>query len=538
MSKKRYYGEFYTPFSFAKKGVEYIDKAIGLDNLKSGEYRIWDMASGIGNLEYYLPKECMKYTYMSTLYEEDVLYSKNIFKEATIFQYDYLNDDIVLSDNFIDYKKIPSALKRDLKNKKLKWLIFINPPYATSQVAGTNSKSKKNVSKSLIRDIMHKEGLGESSRELYAQFMFRIKYEFKDKDAFLALFSKINYMKANNSEKFRECVCRYRFLNGFMFSSSAFDMTSKLSPFPVCFINWHINENCNIKNENIILDILDSNTNIIHEKKIEVVERNRLLNKWIKRERGSIVFVPLSSAITVKNTGNDIRNRICEGFLASLMTCGNDLQKQNLTAILSAPQASAGALSITKDNFERAMIIHAVRRIVEISWINSSDQFVIPREKLSDYFTLDAIVWSIFSSSNQTVSMDNVLYNGKTYKIINNFFPFSAEEIKLWIEGKNIVLFPSKDDERFLYLYLKNKKLSKEARLLFTYGKSLYKYFYENIEKLNLKNYKISSWDTGFWQIRKSLKEIYPDLELFEKIEDAKIKLKEKLLKEADKFIL
>ena len=53
-------------------------------------------------------------------------------------------------------KKIPNKLKSDLQNKKLNWLIFINPPYATSQVAGTNSKSKKNVSSSLIRDIMHK----------------------------------------------------------------------------------------------------------------------------------------------------------------------------------------------------------------------------------------------------------------------------------------------------------------------------------------------------------------------------------------------
>ena len=206
-SKKRYLGEFYTPFAFAKKSLEFINKEINIEELKSGKYRIWDMACGKGNLEFYLDESVYKYLYMSTIDNEDIEYCKTKFKNACIFQYDYLNDDIELKEKIFNYKKIPNKLKSDLENKELNWLIFINPPYATSQVAGTNSKSKKNVSYSLIRNIMHENKLGEASRELSAQFMFRINKEFVNgKNIYLAIFSKTNYIKSNNNEKFREDI--------------------------------------------------------------------------------------------------------------------------------------------------------------------------------------------------------------------------------------------------------------------------------------------------------------------------------------------
>ena len=112
-SKKRYLGEFYTPLIFAKKSLEYINDVISIDELKSGDYRIWDMASGTGNLEYYLDKELYKYLYMSTIDEKDIDYCKEKFRGACLFQYDYLNDDIVVSDNIFNYQKLPKKLIKD-----------------------------------------------------------------------------------------------------------------------------------------------------------------------------------------------------------------------------------------------------------------------------------------------------------------------------------------------------------------------------------------------------------------------------------------
>ncbi|TKZ35988.1 hypothetical protein EZH24_02490, partial [Brachyspira catarrhinii] len=296
-SKKRYLGEFYTPFIFAKKSLEFINKAINIEELKSGRFRIWDMACGKGNLEYYLDKSVYKYLYMSTIDKEDIEYCKVKFKKACIFQYDYLNDDIESKNKIFNYKKIPKKLKSDLENKELNWLIFINPPYATSQVAGTNSKSKKNVSYSSIRNIMHENKLGEASRELSAQFMFRINKEFVNgKNIYLAIFSKTNYIKSNNNEKFREYICNYKFINGFVFSSSNFESTSKTTPFPVSFIIWKISNKYNIKKENINIPVFDNDCKKIGKKNFTVIDRNKLLNKWIKRVRNIYTFVPLSSA--------------------------------------------------------------------------------------------------------------------------------------------------------------------------------------------------------------------------------------------------
>ncbi|MFQ7078163.1 MAG: hypothetical protein ACLRSW_09645 [Christensenellaceae bacterium] len=51
----------------------------------------------------------------------------------------------------------------------------------------------------------------------------------------------------------------------------------------------------------------------------------------------------------------DVRDRVAEGFLCSLMCCGNDFQHQNQTALFSGPQASAGSYSVTAENFEKSM---------------------------------------------------------------------------------------------------------------------------------------------------------------------------------------
>ena len=538
-SKKRYLGEFYTPFAFAKKSLEFINEAINIEELKSGKFRIWDMACGKGNLEYYLDKSVHKYLYMSTIDKEDIEYCKSKFKNARVFQYDYLNDDIELKNQIFNYKKIPKKLKSDLKNKNLNWLIFINPPYATSQVAGTNSKSKKNVSHSSIRNIMHENKLGEASRELSAQFMFRINKEFVNgKNIYLAIFSKTNYIKSNNNEKFREYICNYKFINGFVFSSSNFESTSKTTQFPVSFIIWKISNKYNIKKEKIKIPVFDNKCKKIGKKNFTVIDKNKLLNKWIKRVRNIYTFVPLSSAIKVKTSGKDIRDKICDGFIGSLMSCGSDLQKQNLTAIFSAPQSSAGSFSITKENFEKAMIIHAVRRIAKVDWLNGGDQFVIPKgsfESLSEKFKIDCIIWSLFSNSNQTVSMNNVFYKNKYYKIENQFYPFDYKEVS---SDCNFFDYDN-NDKRFVNKYLKNKEkiMTKESADLINIGKELYKFFYRNIEKINLKKFEISLWDAGFWQIRKSLKDAKIGLNILEELKLKRDIVRDNIFLEIDRFV-
>ena len=133
-------------------------------------------------------------------------------------------------------------MQNDLANPAIKWLILVNPPYATAQEAGLQGKSKEGVSDTTIRKLMHTEGLGEVSRELYVQFLYRIINEFKHRQAVLGLFAPLKYLVSTNYQKFRDNVFCAKFHSGFIFSSENFGGTSKSKHFPVSFILWNIGD--------------------------------------------------------------------------------------------------------------------------------------------------------------------------------------------------------------------------------------------------------------------------------------------------------
>ncbi|HUZ08523.1 MAG TPA: hypothetical protein VMV89_13680, partial [Candidatus Paceibacterota bacterium] len=426
---RRFTGEFFTPVAFARKAHGYLEKAIGA-KWWTKNYCLWDMAAGTGNLEWFLPADAYKSIYLSTLHHEDVQHCKRVFPGATVFQYDYLNDDVesVFDDEslFDRQRKRPDNLLRDLYDPNIKWIIFINPPFATSQKAGYSGESKKSVSDTKIRPLMHKADLGEVSRELFSQFLFRIRKEFADKEAHLGLFSTLKYINSNNDQKFRDKVFQFGFENGFVFSSANFSGTQAANPFPVGFLVWDLSKRKKLEEQKLEVTVLDDDTSKIGRKLIVSQHRDRFLSKWIDRPEAIKIFPPFGGAITVKGGNTDVRDRIADGFLASLMCNGNDVQHHNNVALLSGPYVSAGALSIVPDNFDKAMVVHAVRKNVKKNWLNDRDQFLMPEKVPGISFVRQCAVWNLFADSNQTASLRNVFYKGKTFQIINHFFPFKV----------------------------------------------------------------------------------------------------------------
>jgi len=536
-NRKRFLGEFYTPLNFAQKGLEYIEKILGKNLFDSGQYRLWDMAAGTGNLEYYLPTEAQKYCYLSTIQQQEFEICKQNFPEATCFQYDYLNDDVENLFFNIEQKtwKLPENLRKDLENSELKWLILINPPYATSQKA--NGKFKEGVSDTKIRKFMHIKNLGEDSRELYVQFLFRIHKEFENKNVILSLFSKINFINANNHQKFREKIFHFIFEKGFIFSSANFSETSKNNAFPVCFSIWNFNKNENLQNQTINFDILNEKTEKIGTKILKTEDKNKFLNHWVQRPAAKIIFPPLGSAITLKIDNKDKRDRIAKAFIASMMCAGNTLQNQNQTAIFSAPAASAGAFSITFENFEKSIIIFAVRNALKKDWLNCGDQLLQPNKGISDEFICDSVIFSLFNPSNQTAALRNVEYKNQIYQINNQFFPFLLSEIRSWnVSESKIKNSFAKDTDRFVAKWLLSRKLSVESEKVFEKGREIYQYFFENLKKLNLELFKIESWDVGWWQIRNCLKKNKISKSLFCEMKVFYSELREKIASQIEKY--
>lgn len=534
---RRFHGEFFTPVPFAKKALDYLEKTLGKSWWQSGEYRLWDMAAGTGNLEYGLPSEALPYCYLSTLYVEDVEHLQKLFVGASIFQYDYLNDDVgnVFKNGEILFDitwKLPEKLRNDLRNPKLKWVILINPPFATSQTAGTHhGNSKEGVADTNIRKKMHEQEMGEVSRELAIQFIFRLKKEFKGKESYLGLFYKIKHLNSNNDQKLRDTIFKFQFESGFVFSSANFSGTSQASAFPVAFMIWNLNTEQHIKEQSLILDVFDEEVEKIGTKIIGVEERNMHLSKWIDRPAATIKFPPVGSAINVKANNKDARDRVAQGFLASFMCGGNDFQHQGKTCFLSAPYVSAGALSVTAENFEKAMVIHAVRRIPKATWLNDRDQFMQPKVELSSEFISDCTVWNLFSNSNQTVAMRDVVYQKMTYQIKNHFFPFAVAEVKKWkIADSDIAITLATAEDAFMCKWLEKQTLSAEAQAVLDKGKEIYQLYFASLGQMQAPKFKIQTYDAGWWQIRNAMADVYLGKEQFEELKNLHNALKNKLL--------
>ena len=534
-------GAFYTPLPFARKALNYLERVIG-PKWWTKNYRLWDMAAGTGNLEWFLPADAYKSVYLSTLSPEDVQHCKRVFPGATVFQYDYLNDDVesLFDDQslFDRINKKPDNLIRDLYDPNIKWIIFINPPFATSQKAGYSGESKKSVSDTKIRPLMHAQGLGEVSRELFAQFLFRIRQEFAGKEAHLGLFSTLKYVNSNNDQKFRDQVFQFGFEDGFVFSSANFSGTQAANPFPIGFLVWDLTKKKKLEDQKLEVTVLDDDTSKIGRKLLVSEHRDRFLSKWIDRPNATEIFPPLGSAISVKGGNTDVRDRVAEGFLASLMCNGNDVQHHNNVALLSGPYVSAGALSVVPENFEKAMIVHAVRKNVKKSWLNDRDQFLRPEGEPSAGFVRRCTVWNLFADSNQTASLRNVAYKGETYQITNHFFPLKTSIVKKWDVSDSEITRSLKHDgeDRFMAKWIAEQKLDSQCEELVEIAREIYKSFFKHFKDLPTAKYKVEHWDAGWWQVKKCLVEAGLEGERFAKLEEIKKKLGAKICDEAGRL--
>jgi hypothetical protein len=509
-SQRRFEGEFYTPLHFGKKAIHYWNDVLGKYWYKSGKFRIWDMAAGTGNLEYHLPAEAYKYLYMSTLHASEADHLKKVFPNATCFQYDYLNDDVefVFNKSYLPFEptyKLPKRLRDELADSTITWIVYINPPFATAQVGGAKGDSKKGVSKTKVELVMDKDNTGHVKRELFAQFMFRIAHELP-KNTYLGMFSKLKYLNAPDSIEYRDKFFNYKYEKGFLFKSTTFHGVK--GKYPIGFLIWNLSKKR--QTEVVEIDIANENAKTIGVKHLQLISKGNVLNNWFARPQNSNEYIlpPLSNGIAIKNENTDIRHRARPDFLASICSNGNDFQHAKYVVMLSSPNASAGAFTVIKDNFEKALTLHAVKKIPKQTWLNDRNQFLVPHTEPTREFLNDCVVWSLFSLSNETTALKNIWYLGNIYQIKNHFFPFLLEEIKHWeVKDPDFRLQIVKEENRFVAEWLTKNDLSVDAKQVIEKAKLVYKFFYANLNQMATNAWKIDTWDAGWYQIRRCLTE-------------------------------
>jgi hypothetical protein len=155
-------------------------------------------------------------------------------------------------------------------------------------------------------------------------------------------------------------------------------------------------------------------------------------------------------------------------------------------------------LFVTEENLWQAAIVFAVRRLIRPTWINDRDQFLQPTAPLPEDFKTDCLIWMLFNGSNLTASADGLVWNGKTWSIVNHFIPYTEAEVNA----------PDRFESDFMVQYLADKSLSSEAAAVLDAGRDLWRAYFTAIDPHGVREtYKLNRPDVGWYQIRNALKE-------------------------------
>ena len=472
-TNRRNKGEFYTPTLFVDYAHKMIEKELG-SHWKEN-YVVWDCCCGTKNLTRdYRFKEL----YCSTLEQAELDISKNYNKEATSFQFDFLNDS--LDDLKV---KAPGLIETFELNKPI--CFFINPPYGTT----TSFKGLATVGVSRTAISNHIK-----LKEFIAQFLYRIyllQSQFNITNVKICIFHQPKWLCGQNYKNFRKVFFEnFEYLSGCMFRASEFANVS--SSWGICF---SIFNSCKSSDNSIFKHTLIEST---PDYSIREVGTKLLYNndnhvfsvaKFVERNR--------------KTSAN---------VLAVLMCPGNDVQNNGATFINSNCSYNAGGSHfITESNYEDCVSVLAARNLISTNWVIDKDEYMQPNENAPEYkqYIKDAVVYTIFG--NQKSYRGENGYN-------NEFFWMSKQEmLDLAEKYNNDYTYEDalNSEERFVYLKLQEIKddLSQEAKAVLDKATELVKSSFQYREMFNESHpeYQINNWDCGFYQIKALLKEFMPN---------------------------
>ena len=503
-TNRRNKGEFYTPTLFVDYAHSMIENELGVHWKEN--YVVWDPAAGTLNLTRdYRFKEL----YCSTLEQAELDISKNYNKEATKFQFDFLNDS--LDDLKV---KAPGLLEAFELNKHI--VFFLNPPYA-----GTNSGENKSGAKGLcatnMNNEMKKHNIGACSQNLYAQFIYRliaIKEKYNLTNCHIGLFSPTLFLTGQSWNKFRN----YLFNNFYLCDAIQFNaghFSNVASSWGISFSFWNNGTQFN-KNEfeYKIVDNIDGAIKIIQNKILYNLDNSLPLIDYsrnkIKNEK-CVEQPNLRTGITWSEyTVNGI-----DGLGYFYNKCNNVGTSGMHCSIWSSAYNGGHGYGISIGNFNEVCLTYSVRKLIENTWINSKDEYLIPNESHPKFqeFVNNSIVYSLFSNQS---SLRQIKYHDKLWDIKNEFFWMSKSEIEsLANEFSNDTCYSDvhTSEDRFVYKKLQEINLTPEAQAVLDKACDIVRKTFKYRELFNEEHpeYQINNWDCGFYQIKALLKEFMPD---------------------------
>ena len=174
------------------------------------------------------------------------------------------------------------------------------------------------------------------------------------------------------------------------------------------FSIWKSGETNDKENFNyILIDEIDGEIQVLGKKDVYNVDKQKLARDWVKE---NIKFIKthdtpyLTSALNVSEKGY---GQIAIGAIGYTMFKGNNVDNNTSgVATVSSMYANGHGISILDSNFTRCSAFFSARKLIDKTWINSKDEYLVPNEKNSKYkeFENDSIIYSLFHDSSQQSS--------------------------------------------------------------------------------------------------------------------------------------
>ena len=527
--KRRFHGDFWTPTIWANRAIQMITDDLGPDWRE--KYVVWDPAAGTKNLtrDYHFAK-----LYSSTLHQSEIDMARQYNKNATTFQYDFLNDDIDVNPNSDPRDlKMPTNLFKALKNND-PIIFYTNPPYGQGGGGLLGHASKSGQSQTRIGAIMNEENLGHAAAELYTQFIYRVQKlsrDFNLTNVFFFFFNK-GFLVSPAFEKFTDQMLdQFKFNGGFMLNAGEFQGTS--SAWGIIFSNFQIKKDGSPRQNEFELSIEKSAPNVeigtekICDHTLMRVIKKDTINAWLneiklpKTEFNNGSYPQLAGAFNVSYGTTPSGRLYGERAIGYLVNHGIAIQGADRDTWLVSSAAYKGhGSSVSKENFEWACVTFAIKKSIlpDASWINDKDVFRRPSDAFQNSpqwreFVRDCVVFSLFHRSSYQTSLRDFEYNNVVYDVVNEWFFMSRDQIIELAEKYDlpeIIDDARSSSDRFVYKYLhgdsgRTIELSDEARELLKLGKRLVEVTFAKRYLANEEqpNWHLMTWDAGYYQAYK-----------------------------------
>lgn len=524
---RRFSGDFWTPPRWVDKAHEYIEKDLGED--WKDKYVVVDPAWGTGNLTRdYKFKEL----YASTLFQEELDIASDYNPEAVKFQYDFLNDDVwmheegVTAQDVLDKArsgelKMPLGLIEALAaNKPI--VFFANPPYGSNGNGTKTDGRKGGIAKTAVCELM--SDLGHAKQELYTQFIWRTKelakvFNYTSDFHFFFFFNKTFLTSPNFGKFVDELDNEFTFKDGFMMNAGEFSGTS--SAWGIVFSHFEIG---GANQREFDYQVLESNNDMSITKMVDwcgrSVRRGETISNWfadVPLAKDVDEMAPLTSNGLDPVTRKTIRCKMRDGWIGYIHNDGDNVQRsEKYVGMYSMGFAGANGRDVTRDNLTRAAVTFSIRRSVQediaakkLLWVRDKDIFTRPPELLlTDEFIADCVVYSLFDRQSNQTSLRDYEYQGKNYRVINEFFPFSTDsvlDLAQQYHNRTIEADLTGDSQRYVYQWLQDHSsdLSSETQAVLDLAWQLIEASFAKREMFaQLKpRYQVESWDAGWKQI-------------------------------------